>query len=76
MTPPTQVAIVSYDPAWAERSAALGAELRGTPGEVALRIDHIGSTAVPGLAAKPEFDVQMVASLCRCKFARGLGSRG
>jgi GrpB-like predicted nucleotidyltransferase (UPF0157 family) len=29
-------------------------------GDVALRIDHIGSTAVPGLAAKPIIDVQIL----------------
>jgi GrpB-like predicted nucleotidyltransferase (UPF0157 family) len=33
--------------------------LRAALGEVALRIDHIGSTAVPGLAAKPVIDVQV-----------------
>jgi GrpB-like predicted nucleotidyltransferase (UPF0157 family) len=33
--------------------------LRAALGEVALRIDHIGSTAVPGLAAKPIIDIQI-----------------
>jgi GrpB-like predicted nucleotidyltransferase (UPF0157 family) len=32
---------------------------RRAPGAVALRIDHIGATAVPGLAAKPIIDVQV-----------------
>jgi GrpB-like predicted nucleotidyltransferase (UPF0157 family) len=53
------VEIVSYDPAWPARFAALGRELRGGLGEVALRIDHIGSTSVPGLAAKKIIDIQI-----------------
>jgi len=47
------IEIVPYDPAWPQHFARLGRQLRGALGEVALRIDHIGSTAVPGLAAKP-----------------------
>jgi GrpB-like predicted nucleotidyltransferase (UPF0157 family) len=57
--PPMRVEILSYDPGWAERFAALGAELRGALGDVALRIHHIGSTAVQDLAAKPTLDVQI-----------------
>src|SRR5215210_3054766 len=52
-------AVVAYDPAWPQRFAALGRDLRAALGNVALRIDHIGSTAVPGLAAKPIIDVQI-----------------
>jgi GrpB-like predicted nucleotidyltransferase (UPF0157 family) len=57
--PAGRIEIVSYDPAWPGEFAALGRELRGGLGEVALRIDHIGSTSVPGLAAKPVIDVQV-----------------
>jgi GrpB-like predicted nucleotidyltransferase (UPF0157 family) len=53
------VEIVAYDPAWPGRFAELGRELRAGLGDVALRIDHIGSTSVPGLAAKPVIDVQV-----------------
>jgi GrpB-like predicted nucleotidyltransferase (UPF0157 family) len=53
------VEIVDYDPSWAAEFAALGRTLRAALGEVAMRIDHIGSTAVPGLAAKPVIDVQI-----------------
>ena len=56
---PCPVEIVAYDPAWPARFAELGRELRAGLGEVALRIDHIGSTAVPGLAAKPIIDLQI-----------------
>src|SRR5919108_4540369 len=53
------IEIVAYDPAWPERFAWLGGELRRALGGVAVRIDHIGSTAVPGLAAKPVIDIQI-----------------
>lgn len=49
----------THDPAWPGLFAELGGSLRTALGEVALRIDHIGSTAVPGLAAKPVIDVQV-----------------
>jgi hypothetical protein len=45
-------AVTDYDPVWPELFAALGRDLRARLGGVALRIDHIGSTAVAGLAAK------------------------
>jgi GrpB-like predicted nucleotidyltransferase (UPF0157 family) len=53
------IEIVPYDPAWPRLFEELGRALRGALGGVALRIDHIGSTAVPGLAAKPIVDVQV-----------------
>ena len=58
------VRVVPYDPQWPRRFTELGAQLRDAIGDVALRIDHIGSTAVPELAAKPVIDVQIsVATL-------------
>jgi GrpB-like predicted nucleotidyltransferase (UPF0157 family) len=51
--------VVSSDPAWAERAAALIAALRQALGPLALRLEHIGSTAVPGLAAKDVLDLQV-----------------
>jgi GrpB-like predicted nucleotidyltransferase (UPF0157 family) len=52
-------AVIDYDPAWPELFAALGRDLRAGLGSIGLRIDHIGSTAVAGLAAKPIIDVQI-----------------
>lgn len=58
------VEIQPYDPAWPLLFGALGRQLRAALGVTAIRIDHIGSTAVPGLAAKPIVDVQIsVAAL-------------
>lgn len=53
------VIIVPYQPEWPARFAELGAALRQALGETALRVDHIGSTSIPGLAAKPIIDVQI-----------------
>src|SRR5215207_7017496 len=53
------ITVVSYDPAWPVIFGQLGSQLRAALGGVALRIDHIGSTAVPGLPAKPIVDVQI-----------------
>jgi GrpB-like predicted nucleotidyltransferase (UPF0157 family) len=53
------VVIVDYDPSWPEEFRVVGTALRASLGDVALRIDHIGSTAVVGLAAKPVVDVQV-----------------
>jgi GrpB-like predicted nucleotidyltransferase (UPF0157 family) len=56
---PRQAAPVDHRPGWADDFAALAAELAVTLGELAVAIDHIGSTAVPGLAAKDCIDVQV-----------------
>jgi len=62
--PEPAIFIAGYDADWPARFAELGRRLRRALGPVALRIDHIGSTSVPGLAAKPVIDVQVsVASL-------------
>ncbi|OLB64923.1 MAG: hypothetical protein AUI10_09070 [Actinobacteria bacterium 13_2_20CM_2_72_6] len=51
--------VAPYDPAWQERGAALAAEVHAALAPRALRVEHIGSTAVPGMAAKPIFDLQV-----------------
>ena len=56
------VEIMPYDERWPAEFAAIGAALRGALGDLALRIDHIGSTSVPGLAAKDRIDVQLTVA--------------
>jgi GrpB-like predicted nucleotidyltransferase (UPF0157 family) len=56
------IVIAPYQPSWQERGAQLAAELHATLGPLAIRVDHIGSTAVPGMAAKPIFDLQVSVS--------------
>jgi GrpB-like predicted nucleotidyltransferase (UPF0157 family) len=58
------VRIVDYDPAWPAEAARELARVAEALGETAVRLDHVGSTAVPGLAAKPIVDLQVsVAAL-------------
>lgn len=54
---PTTVTIVEYDPAWPIRFERRAAELRAVLGGRVRLIEHIGSTSVPGLAAKPVVDI-------------------
>lgn len=57
---PMQIEVVDYDPAWPERFAMLRDRLTPAVGDVALAIEHVGSTSVPGLAAKPVIDIDVV----------------
>ena len=59
MTAGTRLEIVPYDPAWPERFAAERDRLADALGDAALRIDHVGSTSVPGLGAKDVIDIQI-----------------
>ena len=56
------VAIVDYDPTWPEQFEQVAAALRRHLGDAAVAIDHIGSTAVPGLAAPWRLEVVAGAS--------------
>ena len=53
------IAVVPYDAAWPGMYAVERDRLAAALVEVAVQIDHIGSTAVPGLAAKPWIDIQV-----------------
>ncbi len=59
---PVTVVITPYDPGWPVRYDALAAAVRSVLGEAALQVEHIGSTAVPGLAAKPILDAVLVVA--------------
>jgi GrpB-like predicted nucleotidyltransferase (UPF0157 family) len=56
------VRIVDYDPAWPELAATEIARIEAALGAVAVRVEHVGSTAVPGMAAKPIVDLQMAVA--------------
>jgi GrpB-like predicted nucleotidyltransferase (UPF0157 family) len=51
--------VVEHDPAWAQEFTALAAVLAEALGPLAAAIHHVGSTAVPGLPAKPILDVDV-----------------
>lgn len=58
------VRIVDHDPAWPGEAVAELERVGATLGDLAVRLDHVGSTSVPGLAAKPIIDLQVsVATL-------------
>ena len=56
---PTTFLLTPYDPLWAGRGAELVTDIRERIGPTALRVEHIGSTAILGMAAKPTFDIQV-----------------
>ena len=53
------IEIQPYSKEWIPKFDELGCSLRSALGGLAIRIDHIGSTSVPGLAAKPIIDIQV-----------------
>ena len=54
--------IVPYSPHWPGAFQATAKKIRAALGDAALRIDHIGSTAVPGLPAKNVIDIQVAVA--------------
>ena len=55
-----EIKLVEYDRVWPEKFETHAKIIAGTLGSSALRIEHIGSTSVPGLAAKPIIDILLV----------------
>ena len=53
------IVIAPYSPTWPERFAEEASTIRESLGGLVNRIDHVGSTSVPGLAAKPVIDIQV-----------------
>lgn len=54
---PQHIRVVDYDPSWPERFRREAAVIRAVLGDDCRAIYHIGSTAVPGMAAKPIIDI-------------------
>jgi GrpB-like predicted nucleotidyltransferase (UPF0157 family) len=57
-----EIVVVDYDPRWPEWFEQVCAYVWPAVEDVALRIDHVGSTSVPGLAAKPIIDMDIVVA--------------
>jgi GrpB-like predicted nucleotidyltransferase (UPF0157 family) len=55
--PADGILLVSWTPAWAERFRAARAELERAVGDRVLAVEHIGSTSIPGIRAKPVVDI-------------------
>lgn len=63
LTPLDQpIQIADYDPEWPRLFEREAARLRATLGGRVLLVEHIGSTSVPGLAAKPKIDMLLVVA--------------
>jgi GrpB-like predicted nucleotidyltransferase (UPF0157 family) len=56
------VEIRPYDRVWSERFLVCAELVRGALGGYAVRVDHIGSTAVPGLPGRPHLDIQVAVT--------------
>jgi GrpB-like predicted nucleotidyltransferase (UPF0157 family) len=54
---PAKIVVVDYDPSWPGRFRKQAQRIRAALGSHAKAVEHIGSTAVPGLAAKPIIDI-------------------
>lgn len=57
-----RVLVVDYDPSWPDRFEALRRPVWAAIRDVAVSVEHVGSTAVPGLAAKPTIDMDVVVA--------------
>lgn len=56
----SQIYLAEYDPAWPRLFEREAARVRDILGEQVLLLEHVGSTSVPGLAAKPIIDMLLV----------------
>ncbi len=56
------IVIVEYDPEWPRLYEREAARVRSALGERVLVLEHVGSTSVPGLAAKPRIDILLVVA--------------
>ncbi|MBM0237638.1 GrpB family protein [Micromonospora sp. ATA32] len=54
------IVIEDYDPAWVDRFAAASSSLNEVLGGLIISVEHVGSTSVPGLAAKPIIDIDLL----------------
>ena len=51
------ITLAEYDPQWPALYDREAARIRAVLGDTAVRVEHVGSTSVPGLAAKPIIDI-------------------
>ena len=54
------IVVMPYDERWAQDFEAIASEIRDSLGELALAIEHVGSTSVQGLSAKPCIDLDVI----------------
>ena len=54
------IVVVDYDPAWVTLFEQLRSQIMSVVRDVVTAVEHVGSTSVPGLAAKPIVDISVV----------------
>jgi GrpB-like predicted nucleotidyltransferase (UPF0157 family) len=60
-----RIEVITYDSSWVSRFDLEAQDLRGVFGQALVAVHHVGSTAVPGLKAKPTIDILLeVAEGC------------
>ncbi|HVM98586.1 MAG TPA: GrpB family protein [Caulobacteraceae bacterium] len=57
-----QVYLAPYDPTWPAQYEGEAAKIRAALGEAALVLEHVGSTSIPGIPAKPIIDILLAVS--------------
>jgi GrpB-like predicted nucleotidyltransferase (UPF0157 family) len=57
---PNRICIVEYDPGWPQLLEEIASGIASAMGGMAAVIEHVGSTSVPGLAAKPIIDIDVL----------------
>ena len=70
------IIISPYNPKWPEEFESIKSSLQAILGDLALRIDHIGSTSVPGLGAKDVIDIQITVKALDDQIRRKLSQAG
>src|SRR3954471_16050821 len=58
----TQIVLADYDPIWPHWFESAAFRIREALGDKALQLDHVGSTSVRGLPAKPLIDINLVVA--------------
>jgi GrpB-like predicted nucleotidyltransferase (UPF0157 family) len=57
-----KITLATYDPAWPSLFARMAGGIHAALGEAVLLLEHVGSTSVPGLSAKPIIDMLLVVA--------------
>jgi GrpB-like predicted nucleotidyltransferase (UPF0157 family) len=57
-----EIVLEDYDPEWPRWFERAEMQIRGALGDAVLQLEHVGSTSVPGLAAKPWIDIDLVVA--------------
>ena len=70
------IVIEHYNPEWTQEFEPIRAALQDVLGRRAIRIDHIGSTSVPGLGAKDVIDIQITVQELSPKIIQKMANAG